>query len=75
MGVPNRKRREPNALYQAACTDLAEGLGWRPKDVWFHFQQLAWLLEFESHWPRAVAEHVAHCYVVEIFDKRGRLAS
>jgi hypothetical protein len=65
------RRREPTALYQAAVQELADGLGWRAKDIWFHFQQLAWLLEFECHWPREVAEFKAHHYVLEIFDKRG----
>lgn len=75
MAAPVNKRRAPTLEYKLAVAALAETFGWREKDVWFWFQQIAWLREFEQKWPREVAEYVAHCDIISILDKRGQVAS
>ena len=75
MAAPVNRRRVATPEYKAATEVLADSLGWKPKDIFYHWQQLAWLLEFESKWPRAVAEYTAFEYAKQIFDKRGQAAS
>lgn len=75
MAARVNKRRAPTLIYKVAVREMADSFGWREKDLWFHFQQLAWLHEFEQQWPREVAEFVAHRDIVAVFDKRGRRPS
>lgn len=77
MAGERGKRRVPNALHQAACIEIADSLGFKERDVWYWFQQIAWALEMETSpkWPRAVCEWQAYRYVRFVFDKRGAVPS
>lgn len=75
MATPSNKRRAPNALYQAAVYELADERGWRQKDIWFHFQQLAWHVEFDRKWPRACAEWFSLQLVRAVFTPTGERPS
>lgn len=75
MAGERGQRREPTLRFVQACRELADELGWRERDVFFQYQQLAWILEFERPYPRPVAEIVAYAYVKAIFDKRGEQPS
>jgi hypothetical protein len=75
MAGERNKRRVPTHEYQIRVRAIAEHWGWRERDVWFWFQQIAWLVEFEQRWPRECAEWIAYRHLIAIIDKRGAVPS
>jgi hypothetical protein len=72
-GALNSKtpKRDPHGLYRAACEDLADTLGWKRRELWAHFDELACLREFEMRIPRPLAEFFALQDLHACFNKQG----
>lgn len=69
------KRDAPNGLdvdsiYSAACSDLAEALGWDFESVAYFWSQLA-LVRMACGEPQPVAEYLALVNVTSALDRRG----
>jgi hypothetical protein len=69
------KRAAPNGLdvdsiYAAACSDLAEALGWDFESVAYFWSQLA-LVRMACGEPQEIAEYLALANVTAALDRKG----
>lgn len=62
--------QDQHGIYQAACIDLADTLGWEHGVVCYHWSQIAMARE-KAGQTRDVAEDGALFDVRAVFDKRG----
>lgn len=67
--------RDQHGLNEAAITDFANELGYKPDGLWYWWGQIAAAVEMHTGFPRGMCEHIALCCVRESFDQRGRAAS
>lgn len=65
-----QRGQDPNQIYEAACIDLADDLGWERGIVVYWWSQLALARQHVGQ-PQAMAEHFALDDVRAVFDKRG----
>jgi hypothetical protein len=69
--VPALQRgQDPHSIYSAACSDLAEALGWDFESVAYFWSQLA-LVRMACGEPQPVAEYLALVNVTSALDRRG----
>lgn len=70
--VPGIQRgQDADSIYAAACSDLAEALGWDFESVAYFWSQLA-LVRMACGEPQPVAEYLALVNVTTALDSRGR---
>lgn len=66
------KQTDKSGTYRKACALLAKDLGWKLGEVYDLWQDLALMHEFESRWPRPVAEWQAMHDVMSCLVKPGQ---
>lgn len=71
MPVQRHPPRDQHGLFEAQCNEFADELGFKRREIWQQFKELACIREFEQRIPRALAEHLAMEDVRVLFDKRG----
>lgn len=64
-------KRDAHGIYRAACQEFADELGWKRREIWELFDEVACIREVEMRIPRALAEHFALEDVKALCDKRG----
>ena len=73
-GRPSQPPRDATGEWRARCREFADDLGYRAKDVWYWFDQIASAREFHGLIrQRCVAEDAAWRDVVACLDKRGAI--
>ena len=63
--------RDPHRVYEAACVDLADELGYKRDGIYWWWGQLAGAIEANTGYQRSVCEYMALDCVRKSFDKRG----
>lgn len=72
--VRTKPARDAALIYKAACHELADEIGFKHRDVYAYWGEMAALVEYENKWPRACAEFAALLITRSGLDSRGREA-